>query len=217
MSSSKNGIHIPYRVIFIMVIVSICINIFFLLMGILIGKDDSRWEAAQQNTVEEITEDPPISASFVEDELGQFEQEDRSAPITPLETVVEDKPVQMERDEPRTPPPARQAPTKTVTEESPKPVEPKPKVSKPADPKPKPIQTRPVDPGFYIQVLASKDRSNTSSFLARMKKAGYSADMIHEDGYYKIQVGPYGSRTPANKDKDKINKEFKVNSWVRSR
>ncbi len=213
MSSSKNGIHVPYRVIFIMVIVSICINIFFLLMGILIGKDDNKWEATQQNAVEEITEDPPVRATSLEDELSQFErQEDRRDPITPLETVVEDQPIQVQPVDPE-PKPIKK-PVETVKKDPP------PQKAEPAKPEPAPpkiTQSKPLDPGFYIQVLASKDRSKTDSFLSRVKKAGYSAQVIQEGGYYKILVGSYATRAPANKDKDKLNKEFKINAWVRAR
>ena len=216
MSSRSDGIFVPYRVLFITVIVSVCINIFFLLMGILIGKDDLAWEEQQASTpatqVETRLREGDNARSEenarerVERELANFDQEDeRQEPVDisgvrdkSKERVVEDKPV------------VRNKPPETVRNDPPPKKDPPPSTAQKT-------QTTPSGDQFWIQLSATSDQKKAIEFRDKVKRSGYSAVMFQEGGMYKIQVGPFNSRNAAEADRKKINAEFKINAWIRTR
>ena len=56
MSGKDEGVFVPRRIIIIVILVSLCVNVFFLMMGILIGKDDLKWQADQEDKPQEQAE-----------------------------------------------------------------------------------------------------------------------------------------------------------------
>ena len=200
MSSKQDGIHVPYRVIFITVIVSICINLFFLLMGILIGKDDLKWDkAAQDEIASEAASDAAPPITHVEQELAVFGEDSRDEPVDV----------------------SYKAPVETRTPD-PTPVRLEPKPIPDVKPREVTIPTRKAgtassQKGFWIQVVALKERGKAVAYMNRLKSAGHQAVVVDEGGFHKVQVGPYGDRGGADKDKARINAKFGVKAWVRTR
>ena len=194
MSSNQSGMFIPNRVIFIMVGVSVCINLFFLLMGILIGKDDLKWERTKTPEVVEVQDDA-TPRTQLDRELSVFEPDTtRDQPLDVTYQGAEDKPVDPIVTQPAAEPNAVAA-------------------------KSDPIETPVTDTegGFWIQVLASKDRQQAEEFRKRVRAKGYAVVVLSEGGYFKVQVGPYPARGKAEQDKSAINQFFKVNGWIRAK
>ena len=201
--TSGEGIFVPYRAIFIMVIVSICINIFFLLMGILIGKDDIKWEQQQAVVPAAAGEITPGVDLDMENELSVFEQQETRAPvdIAPLEDSLAAE--QEQAPEPIDPDPE---PEPVRVESKPKPREVSPPTAE---------DLRPVESGYWIQVVALTEQDKAEQFRDRMKSGGFPAAILNEGGYYKVRVGPFQDRDRAEREKEAINTRFKVKSWIR--
>lgn len=217
MSSRSDGIFVPYRVIFITVIVSVCINIFFLLMGILIGKDDLAWEEQQTATPETPVEtrlrdhgqleNNGLARERIEREMANFDDDAVTAESVDVSADEPYQPVPVDEPALADPPPRE----KEVVKNDPPPKK---------DPEPV-KQTAPKantsGEQFWIQLTATGDKKKAADFRDKVKKNGYAAVMIQEGGMYKIQVGPFGSRKDAESDRKKINDAFKINSWIRTR
>ena len=224
MSSERDGIFVTYRVIFITVLVSICTNLFFLAMGILIGNDDLKW--VEQDTAvseREISERDPVKTTDIDRELSNFEpsvsRTEPSQAIKDPEPVI-DTPIpkkeqrqnRVVNEGPVDSPPVGE----TVKPESPKPASSEVASSKPGRTRPAEIAPPPAG-AFWVQVLASKDRRQAESFRGKVAGKGYRGVILQEDGFYKVLVGPYENRASADKDRLGIDRTFSVKSWVRTR
>ncbi len=209
MASKDDGIYIPKRLVFIMIFVSLCVNVFFLLMGILIGKDDVKYDPTTGPTnlpTETIAADQ-VDADPLDVELSMFDEkaeQERRKPIAedylPSEDITS-KPERKPTVTTQAEPPPRQP---TVVQK------PKPTNTKP-DPKP---QTPGAKGSFWIQVLAISDKAKAEEFKAKVIRQGYTARVFSQGGFHKVRVGPYDERTVANRQKERINKEFSVKGWV---
>lgn len=216
MSGKEDGIFISRRLVFIMIFVSLCVNVFFLLMGILIGKDDVKWKAqngASELAQTQVQEDTPPRPSL-DDELSMFESdvtEDRRPPI-PTDALESKRPEPAPVEVNRQPTRPRETTTSTPRPQAEKP-KPKPVAQKPKPPvnKPKPSTS---GPAFWIQVMASTDRPRAEEFLRKVKANGFGAVMVNEGAFYKIRVGPYRDRPKADAAKSRVNSQLNVKGWI---
>lgn len=219
MSNRDEGLFIPRRLVFIMIIVSLCVNVFFLLMGILIGKDDIKWNRADptQPPVEVVEEDPAPRPSL-EEELAVFEDE---APVTRrppidqamLEPDTVTKPAVTQNQAPlqQSPPPHR---TQAETTQAPsKPPAKKPTAKKP-EPKPKQQERPKATSGFWIQVAASSSAGKAAELANKAKSLGYGATVVRQGNLHKVRVGPYRTRADANTYLKAVNRKLKLQGWV---
>ena len=195
MVSNQDGVFVPRRVIFTMIFVSICINIFFLLLGILIGKDDLKW-LKQGETPAELNETTAMEAAPENDlgmELSVFEGETEKDRPDPVDVSYLD-----ERQEPA---PPEEKPVATPTE-------------RPKDPpltsSPKAVESG----GYWVQILAVKDRSKARRRAQEAERKGYGHSIVEENGYFKVRLGPFPDRETALRKKAEIDKELKVDGWV---
>lgn len=216
MNSKDDGIYVPRRLVFIMIFVSLCVNVFFLLMGILIGKDDLKWQARPEEDPLEIAQvgEEPDPAQSLDDELSMFdgqESGERPPPIPrdALDRSGESRETRTEAPRPETvadPPPPRRDP------------EPEPPPRETSRPAPQPARPAPTTTGsreaFWIQVMAISDKAKAADYLDKVKAKGFNGTLVAEGAYYKVRVGPYGERGEADRAKDKVNAVMGVKGWV---
>lgn len=223
MRSNQDGIYLPRRMIFIMILVFVSINIFFLLMGILIGKDDIRWrEQDEQPERVEVVADP-VPVTNVEQELSMFDEEEggRREPVdvdflddtlkADAEAAAREEEPVVERERPPEPEPKRPA---RVEERRPEPVV----ESKPSPPPAEASRSgEPSGSGYWIQILATKDEAKAREFRDQVSGKGFPAHLFEDGGYHKIQVGPYQERDRADRVNADISRTFNLKGWVRKR
>ncbi len=193
MSAEEDVIKIPKRLLFIAIIICLCINIFSVLMGILIGKGDLQWErrtAEPTQDAQTVSEDPldREMALFDEPEPARDERVDLSGYDT-------------------TPAPAE----RRAATPPPKPAETNP-TPRPTSPTAAPSQS---GPAYWVQIAALKDSGKAKAFQRRITEKGYGAQVRSEGAFYKIMVGPYVNRAEASRAKTKLDREFKAKGWVR--
>jgi len=213
MSANSDGILVPRRAIYILIFVSLFINVFFLLMGILIGKDDLKWNKQPAVNVAENRPDPVEKLEdSLENELLAFEKEsseNRRKPIDPS-YLNEDTPVKTVPREPRV---SEQTQPQQVQKAKPEPTPtrkatPPPARSEVAQPSSKP------SPGIWIQVLAIKDRAQAEKFRRKVADGGFRTMIVTVGGLHKVRVGPYPDRSSANRDKKRIFEKYKADGWI---
>jgi cell division septation protein DedD len=97
MSGKDEGVFVPRRIIIIVILVSLCVNVFFLMMGILIGKDDLKWQADQEDKPQEQAEQVAqsnTSQDSLDKDLMLFDgdpvDQDTRRPPIPEEAVKHD-------------------------------------------------------------------------------------------------------------------------------
>lgn len=206
MQGRDNGIYLSRRTVYITILVSLSLNAFFLLMGILIGKDDTKWDQEKTPPEEaQVTSPEPQNTDTLSDELALFTPEDDDKPPKPLDL----KPL-----DPGTAPPV----TKPA-QEKPEPAK-KPTAAQPKEAPPKtaanPQQNLgTLTKGYWVQVLASDDYNKANRFKGDLSKLGYPAVVISEKPYYKVLVGPHNAKDDAQRALQQINQRFKTKGWIR--
>jgi len=206
MQGRDNGIYLSRRTVYITILVSLSLNAFFLLMGILIGKDDTKWgqeKAPEQEAL--VTTPEPKTSDTLSDELALFNPEDDDRPPNPLDL------------KPLDPDPTTKPKPKTTTEEK--------TATPPAKPSPKPaVKPQPTSQnigelttGYWVQVLASDDYAKADHFKGNLTKLGYPAVVISEKPYYKVVVGPHRLKDDAKRALEQINQRFKTKGWIRQK
>jgi len=195
--AEDEGIFVPRRLIFIMIFASLFINVFFLLMGILIGKDDLKWQKEKTlvpATVDQVTA-PAGQETATTDQLDQdlsvFEGETEEVRQDPVGASYLDSP---------------EASTAPVQQEA----EPPPVTSKP-EPRSEPPQPR---GDFWVQLSATADIQAARKFQKEVAGKGYAAIIVTEGAFHKVRVGPYTQREAADKAKDRVSREFNIKAWV---
>lgn len=135
------------------------------------------------------------------------------APVTPPPVSAEPEP----EPEP-TPAPAVPSPAPARVEEPAPPPEPKPEPKAETPPKPAP-SAAPVPSGpLVIQVFTSSDEAKARDMLkklqARSFKAYLSPTKASGRTVYRVRVGPFQKEADAKTTSDKIEKQFKVETWI---
>ncbi len=233
MSGKDDGVFVPRRIIIIVILVSLCVNVFFLMMGILIGKDDLKWKAGQEDKPSEqatqVAENTTAQDNLSKD-LSLFEgdlaDEDTRRPPIPEEAVkrdgsaeppTESAPVETEPLTPAAEPESKPEPKREepVKKDPPKTEAPKPEPAKVEASKPEPAKAEPAKAGSYwIQVMAIADQAKAKEFLQKAKSKGFAGTIANEKGLWKVRIGPYSDRPTADKAKDQANAALGVGGWV---
>lgn len=206
MNDRDTGIYLSRRTVYITIAVSLSLNAFFLMMGILIGKDDTQWKGAT------IEKDPAPVIQKLDDkkdgldsELALFDEEDESKPPEPLDLAKADPPRVITT-------PAQQTPAQQA-----EPPSEKLQTSQVAPPKETQSKPKPVSlaSGYWVQVLAIEDEGRAQSFQKKITAQGYPTSVVHESPYYKVLVGPHSERRDAERAMQQINQWFKSKGWIR--
>ena len=191
--AKDGGVYIPRRLIFIMIFVSLCVNVFFLLMGVLLGKDDLQWEGDRPSPSVADNGGAQPGSDVLED-LAAFDEPEPEPRLDPLDARY------LQNDP---------APVKEVAKVTEDPVT-KPAMTEAKEP------SRPVAgvSAFWIQVLATADKPNAVAFQKRLATGGYAATLFSEGTLFKIRVGPFSSQSEAEKIKAVLDGNYKIKGWI---
>ncbi|CAM2008272.1 SPOR domain-containing protein [Acanthopleuribacter pedis] len=221
MNRDRDGIFLPRRMVFLLIAGFVCINVFFLLMGILIGKDDLKWNEKLENpdlASNQPLIDPNLNRSPLEEELSVFEDEVASDPddyVNQEPDYLNDTNMDRLTERVETPPPVTTAAAERSEPEPTRPVV-KPRPKPPAN-KVVAKQAAELRGGFWIQILAGSEKNKVEDFRKKVSARGYGTALISESGMYKIQVGPYRNRPEADQAAAKLKRVFGVSTWIRER
>lgn len=217
MAAGDEGIVLSKRNVFILIFVSLFINVFFLLMGILIGKDDVKWtEGASQPAiakVETVTEDPEPAVDSIESELSLFEDEQRADPVNPQYLD--------QGDVASNTAPANTAPPRTVTPQ-PEPQRTQPRQTPPrqtstppaAKPNTSPDPIHAVATVYWIQIAAVGNQAKAEEQLKKARAKQFSGMLVREGGLYKVRLGPYAARASADSAKARIKRVLGIDGYM---
>jgi hypothetical protein len=67
---------------------------------------------------------------------------------------------------------------------------------------------------FYVQVLASRQRSSAESLIQKLSDAGFPARIRTDGGVHRVQVGGYASRTEAVAVRDRLREAGYGDAWL---
>lgn len=209
MLQKGEGIYVPKRVIFQMIVASVFINILFLLMGMVIGREDSKWaqevNEAEDGVPQTVTDESDQS-SLIEKEMSIFDREYESSRPEPMPESFIDQAFESEPE------------PQTVEQKTPE-----PEVTKPhSETRPQPQEAESELPmrtpgDYYVQVVATRKESSAMQLIAQLRKAGHTGFVDASDGWFRVCVGYFPSQHQANQAKSRIDKEFNVKGWVRQR
>ena len=214
MNGPQDGIYVSKRVVFILIFVSLFVNVFFLLMGILIGKDDLKWQQAETSTPPEMagpaTEEQPTDPIDSELSVFQEEAEDRRRdPIDPSYLEEGGSPATGTANREPTP-----GSSPTPPPANPEPTDPAPRATPRPTPTNVPPTVTPTATVYWIQVTASRDAAGARAELRKVEAKAFRGVVIQEDGFYKVRVGPYAARPSANRDLQRLKRELGMDGWI---
>jgi len=111
---------------------------------------------------------------------------------------------------PSAPAPPRQAP--------PRPAPPRPAPPRPAPPPPTSASPAQPQEGFVIQVLSTRDEARAKRILGQLQQGSYPAFMspvqVGSQVNYRVRIGPYPDRPPAEKAAQAVNAKYKLDTWI---
>ena len=148
-------------------------------------------QPAARNELEELVSEPRPETTLAED-LSQ-EAAPRTAPPPPV------APPRRESTAPPPPPPAvRSAPPPTSQRSVPAPVS--------------------AQEGLVIQVLSTRDESRADRILGQLRQGGYKAFLspvtVGTQVNYRVRIGPFKERPPAEKVAQEVNRKYKLDTWI---
>ena len=100
---------------------------------------------------------------------------------------------------------------------------PLPAVRQPPPPPPPTVQAATAPPaapreGFVIQVLSTRDEARANRILTQLRQGSYPAFLspveIGTQVNYRVRIGPYEGRPPAEKAAQEVNRKYKLDTWV---
>jgi len=195
-------------------------NILFLILGMAIGKGDFSGDPTGEiMPTEEVSESNMEGPEESEmDDFYSLEQSSsqKKKPPIELQTVTpEPKNTMVKRDKEITAPTSEKD-SQTKQPLSTKPIPDQSKSKKVSTPAPAKVTSDPASGSYYLQLVASKDRSKANEFLKRVQAKGYPATMIKEGSYYKVRLGNYPAKNQAVRMKVDIDKSLKIQSWIKA-
>lgn len=205
-----SGIYLSKRTVYITILVSLCLNAFFLMMGILIGKDDSKWDQQKANKQPAPSIETPLEKDELDSELAIFQPEDEYQPPEPLD-LSQTQAQKVEPEKPTTVAAKPDSGTKKPEQKAQKPTATTP----PTEKKPTPSPSRGLSPGYWVQVLAIDNPEKAESFKQKVARLGYPTTVVKEKQFYKVLVGPHSNRKDASTASTQINQRFKLKTWIR--
>jgi cell division septation protein DedD len=117
-----------------------------------------------------------------------------------------------------TPPLQEASRTRAAHAESPAELPAAPPSTTPAPAPPAASETRGTD-RFRVQVASTRDLASARLLVDRLRKKGYPARLENETGpdgvsRYKVRIGNYDDRAPAEELVQKVKQEEKVDAWI---
>ena len=118
---------------------------------------------------------------------------------------------------------ARKEPPVVLPESAPVPAAPAEKASPPAAAKPKEPSGAATAPSgrerFRVQVASTRDVAAARQLVDRLRRKGYAASLETTRGadgksQFKVRVGSYSERSPAEDMAERIRSEEKVGAWI---
>ncbi|MFQ5356133.1 MAG: SPOR domain-containing protein [Mariprofundaceae bacterium] len=108
---------------------------------------------------------------------------------------------------------SKKSESQTVVSETPS-VKPA-KIAKPPPVTNQPPPRPPLQHGFYVQVGSFNDPARARKQAAKLRLAGWNVNIvIKNSGMHAVRVGPWQSRTNADKSKARLLKEFKLKGFI---
>lgn len=237
MRQAEQGIFVPRKMLIWMIFASVFINVLFLLMGMVIGKEDFlRQKAAKEN---QAAEEPPTVQA--EDplalELSHYEGMANRQPPPPADvSYLSADPATGPAANPESSPEletndAHAAPnlsndSSPLAHEDPiaSPGESETAQAAAQAVKPKGMEpVRPADPlptdrgGFFVQVMASKDPGKVNILERQLRSMGYRTFLLEGGGFTRICIGHFSTASEADSAKVRVDREFKLSSQVKKR
>ena len=68
---------------------------------------------------------------------------------------------------------------------------------------------------WVVQVSATKSSREADRLRSRLEKAGWTVRVRRENGYSKVQVGPFDTKTAATAAERRLKKEESLSTWVK--
>lgn len=92
----------------------------------------------------------------------------------------------------------------------------------PPPPEPAPPPARSTSPppteGFVVQVLSTPDRARARQLLGRIEAGGYPVFLSEVEiagrTMYRVRIGPFEERSQAEATRDKVNAQYRLDTWV---
>jgi len=87
----------------------------------------------------------------------------------------------------------------------------------PASPAPSPIDSKPTEPGFSVQVAAVPDTREADALLLHLTAKGYPAYVVSRakpSGLHRVRVGPFKTRAEADAAAARLSSEDHFEPWV---
>lgn len=153
----------------------------------------------------------PATGSTLADDVNSRSPEEEPA-TTPSPTYDEPEPSAAEPEpEPAPLPPARTEPART------EPARTEPARTQPARTEPAPAAVEPTS-GYVVQVFSSKDEGQAKKILGDLKGAGHKAYLspvkVGAQTMFRVRVGPFAQRGPAEQAAAKVRSKFRLEPWV---
>lgn len=87
-----------------------------------------------------------------------------------------------------------------------------------AEPAAPPDPSADASAGFVIQVFSSIEEAQAEALLQRLRSRGYpvfrASEPVSGRTMYRVRVGPYADRPTAEREAQKLEREFKLDTWV---
>jgi cell division septation protein DedD len=135
------------------------------------------------------------------------------APVPPPRTVVPPAPTL-----PATTPPPAARPATPAPRAAPPAARPAPTPARDGSraPSPPPAPATAKEGAAYvIQVLAATEAKDAAALVKRLQGRGYAVRTVEEDGYHKVQVGPFATIAEAQVVERRLKREEKLATWIR--
>ncbi len=148
-------------------------------------------EPAARNELEELVADPRPETTLAQDL-------DREA--SPAAAPPPPPPAPPRREVVAPPPPATRTP-------------PPPPMTQSSTPAPTAAKE-----GLVIQVLSTRDEARANRILGQLKQGGYrvflSPVQVGSQVNYRVRIGPFEERPPADKVAQEVNRKYKLDTWI---
>lgn len=191
-----SGIYVSKKLIFQLIVASIVVNVLFLLLGMVIGKDDGKWQAPVEEVAATDQPQDDDAPNPIEMEMTIFERDREAERAKPIDVAyLDDKKPDTTTTTASQDPAKEQAPEPVVERTKP---DPKPPVTQATD---GPIGS--TGGSYFIQVVASKDRAKIEPLREQLAKLGYRVFLDQESDWTRLLVGYFPDHTSATKEKAK--------------
>jgi cell division septation protein DedD len=139
---------------------------------------------------------PPSTATTLAEDVGSAPPPQTAPPASAAERPAASPPEPEVRSPPPSPPPPPRA----------------------APPPPAASAAVPAGEGFVVQVFATREEVQAEKVRDQLRRKGYeafiSSVLVGSLSNYRVRVGPFATRDPAERAAREITAEFKLETWV---